>query len=181
MAGITGFHASAQESPAGTVRTDSVIADTSGTDHSPKKAAILSAVFPGMGQVYNGKYWKLPIVYGGIGGLVYGSVWNSRHYRTYFDKYKYMTENDLDEYEGQSIRVVEGYKNYYLRNKNLFIILTAGFYGLQIIDANVDAHLFDYDISEDLSLRIDPVLTGPFAAGQGHGSPPIGIRCCLSF
>jgi hypothetical protein len=150
------------------------VIDTTYWDHSPRKAAMLSAVLPGTGQIYNKKWWKVPIVYVGMGALVYGAIWNSKEYQHYFDKYKYMTELGLDEYEGQTLKVVELYKNHRLRNKNLMIIYSVGFYALQIVDANVDAHLMDYDISDDLSMLIDPYFSDPKSQG-------LGLRCCLSF
>ena len=164
------------------IEADTIEVDTTYWAHSPRKAAMFSAVFPGMGQLYNKKYWKVPVVYAGMGALVYGSIWNSQEYRMYFDKYKYMMGTGLDEYEGQTLKLVELYKNYHLRNKNLFIIFTVGFYVLQIIDANVDAHLMDYDISDDLTLNIDPVLSHPAGLDTGvRNSPLLGLRCCLSF
>lgn len=125
-------------------------------------------------------------MYLGMGGLVYGVIWNSESYREYFDKYKYMTENGLNEYEGLNLKQVEYAKDYYSRNKNLMMILTAGFYALQIIDANVDAHLMDFDISEDLGLRMDPVIrsTSPaltFRPPLSPDPPVFGLRCCLNF
>jgi len=145
-----------------------------------------SAVFPGMGQIYNRKYWKLPIVYGGLGGLGYAAVWNSRQYDYFLDLYKIMMENDYEEYEGRTLKEVEFYKKSHLRYKNLMIILTIGFYAIQIVDASVDAHLIDYDISEDLSLTIDPVMLDPaiFGApldGNSINNASFGLRCCLSF
>jgi hypothetical protein len=128
----------------------------------------------------------MPFVYAGIGGFGYAVIWNSRQYSYYFDRFKYMTENDLEEFEGRSLREVEWYKNSHLRYKNLMIILTVGFYALQIIDASVDAHLIDYDISDDLSLTVDPVMFDvpqayrPVALNQRNSST-FGFRCCLNF
>ena len=167
------------------VEADTMIleSDTIGIDsfrlgHSPRKAALYSAVFPGMGQIYNRKYWKVPIVYAGMGALVYSAIWNSRQYNYYFDKYKFMTESDppLEEHEGQSLREVEWYKDSHLRYRNLFIIFSVGFYALQIVDANVDAHLIDYDISENLSFTVDPALLQPY-----DNPAALGLRCCLNF
>ncbi len=168
------------------VEADTVVLDSTLQDHSPRKAAMYSAVFPGMGQVYNKKYWKLPLVYGGLGGFGYGIIWNSRQYDFYFDRYKYMTENGYQEWEGRSLREVEWYKNTHLRYKNLMIILTIGFYAVQIIDASVDAHLADYDISDDISLNLDPVILSPGLQGTGAqvsgvGTATFGLRCCLNF
>jgi hypothetical protein len=178
------------------VQADTVSVDTFALEHSPRKAAMYSAVFPGMGQIYNRKYWKLPLVYGGLIGFGYSAIWNDRQYRLYFDLFKYMTDNDLTELDGRTIQEVEFYKDAHLRYKNLMIILTIGFYALQIIDASVDAHLIDYDISNDLSLEIDPVMIPPLTAPanlniplragspSGPGVPRsaiFGLRCSLSF
>jgi hypothetical protein len=160
------------------IEADTIGFDSFIMDHSPRKAAMYSAVFPGMGQIYNRKYWKVPIVYAGMGALVYSAIWNGRQYRHYFDKYKFMTDNEppLDEWEGQSLREVEWYKDAHLRYRNLFIIISVGFYALQIVDANVDAHLIDYDISEDLSLTVDPAMLQP-----SDNTATFGLRCCLNF
>jgi hypothetical protein len=160
------------------VSADTVSLDSFRLEHSPRKAAMYSAVFPGMGQIYNKKYWKVPIVYAGMGALIYSAIWNGRQYRIYFDRYKFMTESDppFNEWEGQSLREVEWYKNAHLRYRNLFIILSVGFYALQVVDANVDAHLIDYDISQDLSLKVDPVLLQPH-----DNQATFGLRCSLNF
>ena len=144
--------------------------------HSTRKASVYSAVLPGLGQVYNRKYWKVPIVYAGLGGLVYGAKFNGDKYQFYKDKYKYMLDNNLNEWEGISKKEAEFYKNYHRRYRDFFTIITAGFYILQVVDASVDANLIDYDISEDLSLFIDPVLIP--CQGRNHS---FGLRCCLSF
>ena len=144
--------------------------------HSPRKASIYSAVLPGLGQIYNRKYWKLPIVYAGLGGIGYGIFFNADRYQSYKDMYKYMLDNNLDEWEGYTRLQAEAYKDFHRRYRDLFVLLTAGFYILQIVDANVDAHLINYDISEDLGLVIDPV----FKSSPGK-NPVAGLRCCLSF
>ena len=97
-----------------------------------------------------------------------------------------MKENGYEEYEGRTLKEVEFYKDSHLRYKNLMIIRFVGFYAIQIIDASVDAHLIDYDISEDLSLTVDPVMLDPaiFGApldGNGRNNTSFGLRCCLSF
>ncbi len=177
---------SAQEQNFEVVEADTIVIDSIWKDHSPRKAAMYSAVLPGLGQIYNKKYWKLPLVYGGLGGFGYAAYWNSQQYKYYFDIYKFMTENDLTEHEGVTLQEVEWYKNSHLRYKNLMIIVTIGFYVIQIVDANVDAHLIDYDISDDISLTVDPVMLTPsfFNASAPLPDPRIssfGLRCCLNF
>ena len=144
--------------------------------HSPSKAGMYSAVFPGMGQIYNRRYWKVPIVYAGFGGLVYGIIYNGENYRENKDLYKYMRDNQLYEWEGVTIKQAEVYKDFHKRYRDLFIIVSAGFYGLQIIDAIVDAHLIDYDVSDDLTFTVDPFYQPSPACIQSFG-----LRCCLSF
>jgi len=168
------------------VQADTISMDSITSVHSPRKAAMYSAVFPGMGQIYNKKYWKLPLVYGGLGGLAYSAIWNSRQYSYYFDLYKFMTDNNYQEWEGKTLQEVEWYKNSHMRYKNLMIILTIGFYVIQVVDASVDAHLIDYDISEDISMTVDPVLLEPFnlessMPGSGNKQATFGLRFCLSF
>ena len=145
-------------------------------NHSPRKASIYSAVLPGLGQIYNHKYWKVPIVYAGFGGLVYGVIYEAEHYTFYKEKYKYMLDNNLSEYEGVTIRQAQVYKDFYRRWRDLFSIAIGGFYVLQIIDATVDANLIDYDINDDVALKIEPTLL----SGWGN-SNAVGIKFCLSF
>jgi Family of unknown function (DUF5683) len=145
-------------------------------NHSPRRASIYSAVLPGLGQLYNRKYWKVPIVYAGFGGLIYGIIYEADHYTFYKEKYKYMLDNKLSEYEGISIRQAEVYKDFHRRWRDLFSIGTAGFYALQIIDATVDAYLIDYDISEDIALRVEPTLLSCWGDYN-----TVGIKFCLSF
>ena len=144
--------------------------------HSPRKASIYSAVCPGLGQIYNHKYWKVPIVYLGFGVCVGSTIYNARNFAHYKDKYIYMLEHDLKEYEEQTLPEVKWYKDTHKRYRDLFAIITAGFYVLQIVDASVDAHLFDFDVGDDLSMIIDPVLT-PYQPNTYS----LSLRCCLYF
>ena len=153
--------------------------------HSPKKATIMSAILPGAGQVYNRKWWKVPIIYAGFGGIGYLAYSNYTDYQTYLTAYKYKTGN-LDEsatpteYELQLASYYqEGqlrtYKESYRRDFELYCIILAAWYGLNIVDATVDGHLYYYDVSDDLSLTVDPVFTLPetpylaFARGRQTG------------
>jgi len=145
-------------------------------EHSPRKASIYSAVLPGLGQIYNRKYWKVPIVYAGLGGLTYGVIYNADKYQFYKDIYKHMLDNNLDEWEGYTKLQAEAYKDFHRRYRDLFAIVTVGFYILQIVDANVDANLIDYDISEDLGMVINPVFMS--SVGKNYS---VGLRCCLNF
>lgn len=143
--------------------------------HSPKRAALYSAVIPGLGQAYNRKYWKIPIVYGGIGTCAYFATFSNGRYIEFRDAWRELNATDPNgtiEFDGYlyTLNGLETGKNYYRRNRDLFTIFTAGVYLMNIIDASVDAHLFDFDISDDLSMQVQPVpvqvsFTGPISPG----------------
>jgi len=135
---------------------------------APAKAAFYSAVLPGLGQAYNKRYWKIPIVYAGIGTSIYFHLENKKDYKRFRDIYKRRLEGYKDdEYygDGETPRIsnqrLQDAQRTAQRNKDLSIAVAVGFYLLNIIDANVDAHLKQFNISEDLSLRpkfeIDPI------------------------
>ncbi|PKP22984.1 MAG: hypothetical protein CVU05_01400 [Bacteroidetes bacterium HGW-Bacteroidetes-21] len=131
--------------------------------HSPGRATLYSTIIPGLGQAYNKKYWKLPIVYAGIGGCAYMAGFHQSRYNAFRDAWNELNSTNPSgsiEFDGYTY-TLEGLstgKTYYRRNRDLFVIFTAGVYLLNIVDANVDAHLYDFDISDDLSLRIQPAL-----------------------
>jgi len=138
--------------------------------HSPRKASIYSAVLPGLGQAYNRKYWKIPIIYGGFGAIYYITNENNREYRKFLEAYRYVVNQDTfainNDYVGRynEQQLLSG-KNYYRRNLEIGYILAGVLYVLNIIDASVDAHLFYYDVSENLTMRLEPaVLNDPMAA-----------------
>lgn len=127
---------------------------------SPARAAFYSAVLPGLGQAYNGKYWKIPVVYTALGVGVYFYFENDRQYDRYRDAYKSrLAGNTNDEFyneNGQPRVSTSGLieaQRFYQRNKEVSIMVTLGLYALNIIDANVDAHLQQFNVSEDLSLK----------------------------
>jgi hypothetical protein len=127
--------------------------------HSPHKATMYSAVVPGLGQVYNKKYWKLPIIYGLTGVFIYSFDFNNNQYNKYKNAYAEFDAGKINSFEGYTNKdIIQRLKDYHRRNRDLNVIVLAGVYMLNIIDATVDAHLFDYDISEDLSLNIQPSL-----------------------
>ena len=136
--------------------------------HSPTKATIMSTCLPGLGQIYNRKWWKVPIVYAGLGGLGYLAYSNYSESQSYLHAYEYKTgdlpegatltqyETDLaNKYADSQLKT---YKDSYQRDFELYTIFLVAWYGLNILDACVDAHLYTYDISDDLSLSIDPYL-----------------------
>ena len=135
--------------------------------HSPLKATIYSAVLPGSGQIYNRKYWKAPIVYAGLGACVYFISDNTNNYR--FWKNAYIAYNDIDpltnpngEAEGLSNAQLDANQLYYKKLVDISYMSFLGVYALQIIDANVDAHLFSFDVSPNLSLNYTPVVSPRF-------------------
>jgi len=131
-------------------------------DHSAKKASIYSAIIPGYGQYYNKKYWKIPVIYASIGTAFYIAKWNQNKYLIYKEAFLYRTdqdENTIDEFENiYSEANLITIKNYHRKNRDLAYIVSAGFYLLNIIDASVDAHLFNYNINEDITLNIKPFM-----------------------
>ncbi|MCF8331016.1 MAG: hypothetical protein K9H84_01045 [Bacteroidales bacterium] len=146
--------------------------------HSPKKAARLSAILPGLGQAYNKKYWKIPVIYAALGTSTYFIINNNREYKKYRNAYIARTDNDSTtvtslRYTTENIRLR---REYYHRNLEMSVIITAGLYILNIVDAAVDAHLFYFDVSDDLSVRLQPEVRG-FAPGSYNG----GIKISLSF
>ena len=124
-------------------------------NHSPKKAAIMSACLPGLGQIYNKKYWKVPVVYAGFAGLGYSFAFNQNKYSKY--RKAYNDVNTVFPFEGKySKDNVHTLENFYHKNRDRSVIGIAFFYLLNIIDANVDAHLFSFDVSNNLSFNIYP-------------------------
>ena len=134
--------------------------------HSPVKATIMSACLPGLGQIYNGKWWKVPIVYAGLGGLGYLVYNNYYEYRSYLHAYEFKTGDlpegvTLNQHETElANRYAESqlqtYKESYRRDFEFYTLITIAWYGLNIVDACVDGHLYNYDISDDLSFSVDP-------------------------
>jgi hypothetical protein len=163
--------------------------DTSTVDESykqdsayqnPHKAALLSAIIPGLGQAYNKKYWKVPIVYAGFGTFAFFIRYNEKGYlkwrQAYIDYPNYDLGYDFPLTKDQIDRTKNSYKRY----RDLCIIGTAGFYILQIIDATVDAYLFDWDVSDDISMKIEPaIIQSPSPALTSSGT--LALRASFSF
>ena len=151
--------------------------------HSPTKATLYSTVLPGLGQIYNHKWWKVPIIYAGFGVMTY-FIWSNTDeyliYRSaYIEKVNGNTNGNYSDLVGKySEDELLSSSEYYRRNLELSILITALWYILNIIDATVDAHLYTYDINEDLSLKISPGLLPP-AANTFSIQP--GIKLSLSF
>ncbi len=144
--------------------------------HIPGKATAYSAVLPGLGQIYNKKWWKVPIVYAGFGALGYYINQNHKYYLGYKRCYMDVSDDDpatayykemfpdynFDDAEVSSLKdMFEVRIDSKRRQRDLFVIITAGFYLLNIMDANIDAHFLDFDISEDLTFNFEPVFVDP--------------------
>lgn len=140
--------------------SDTISAAIRKTKKNPKLASWLSAGIPGAGQVYNEKYWKVPIVYSALGGSLYLINHNHRQYKRFLKAYQADNDDDettVSEFEGtRSADNVAHYKDQFRRNRDLAVISFAAIYVLNILDASVDAHLSDYDISDDLSFYTVP-------------------------
>ena len=124
---------------------------------APAKAAFYSAILPGLGQAYNKKYWKIPLVYGALSTAVYAYVFNDNKYNEVRDAYKRRLEGYNDDqfsYLTDKERLVSAQK-FYQRNRDLSMFFIVGIYIINIIDANVDAHLAQFNVNDKLSLKPD--------------------------
>ncbi|MBT5354447.1 MAG: hypothetical protein HOL56_05065, partial [Flavobacteriales bacterium] len=124
-------------------------------DKSPKKAAIYSAVIPGAGQIYTKKYWKVPIIYGGLVTSAYFINDNNNQYKEYREAALLSYETGEDQL-GYTYSELITLKDHYKRNREISYFSFVGVYILNIIDASVNAHLFHFDVSDDISLNIRP-------------------------
>lgn len=154
--------------------------------HSPKKATLL-ALIPGAGQAYNHKYWKMPIVYAGFGVTTYFAITNGQDYRLYRDAYDYkmgiktdVSQHAIEEAAKYTEDNLITLRDYYRSNMELSWIVTAAWYILQIIDANVDAHFFYYDVGDDLTLHVEPQFNTINEFNLGY-SNNIGLTLKLNF
>ena len=164
-------------------------------DVSPvNKATTLAMICPGAGQVYNKSYWRVPIVIGGFATTIYCIDWNNRGYQRFQKAYRLKATYDAnpelypegspDEFGGRyNASFLKNMRNSYRRNRDLCIILTAGLYILQIIDAHVDAHLRTYDISKDLSVSLSPVVGYSYnrMSPYGGGGTTLGMNLGFTF
>jgi len=162
----------------GTVSTV-MLKDTT-KQHDPKLAGALSAVIPGLGQAYNKKYWKVPLIYAGAGALLYAINYNAAQYATYKDAYSVRIDGDTSTVDQFDIQVVNdepkyteesllNLKDYYRRNRDLSYIFMGVLYMLNIVDAAVDAHFYSYEISDDLSLKVRPTIMMSSGRNQTAG------------
>lgn len=154
----------------------------------PNKSLWYALAFPGLGQIYNRKYWKLPIVYGGVVGVVYAISWNGTKYNDYMRAYRDVTDsNPNTNYhlevipygypESSAETYVRNRMNVYRRYRDIAIVVGVAFYAITVIDAFVDAQLAGFDISPDLSMKVRPKIdTQP-----STNMPAIGCQMQFSF
>lgn len=128
--------------------------------HSPHKAAVLSAVLPGAGQIYNKKYWKAGVVYAGLGVATYFMLDNRADLKEYKADISAMTDTNSTTipqfHPGQSLQELIGNRDFHKRNRDYSIIAIAAIYLLNIADATVDAHLFEFNVDKNISGKIEP-------------------------
>jgi len=132
-------------------------------EHSPGKAALFSAVVPGWGQAYNRKYWKIPIVYAGLAAVGYFVVDNQKGYSICRDDYIRLHQDTSaavlqNPYGLTTKSALLQQMSAFRDDRDLFVLITAAVWGLNVLDANVDGHFFNYDVSDDLSLNISPAI-----------------------
>ncbi len=146
-----------------------------------KKATTLAMIFPGAGQIYNKSYWKVPIVVGTFATMAYVIDWNSRGYNRFRDAYNRYPN---DEFKGvYSENTLSSIRDQYRRNRDLSIILTGALWILSVVEAHVDAYMKDYDISDDLSLSLEPALldVSDIKVETNTGHPGFGVALKLNF
>lgn len=164
---------------------------------NPQRALWLAIVLPGAGQIYNRKYWKLPIIYGGFMGCIYAMKWNNQMYKDYSQAYLDIMDNDpttqsyntflhlgttitsdnLERYKS----LFKSRKDYYRRYRDLSFFCLIGVYALSVIDAYVDAELSVFDISKDLSMKIRPTTINNQQSRNPLNATAIGLQCYLNF
>ena len=164
---------------------------------NPKRAMWLAIVLPGAGQIYNRKYWKLPLVYGGFVGCIYAMQWNNMMFRDYSKAYQDIMDTDpttqsynqflhlgtriTDQNKEQYQSIFKSRKDRYRRWRDLSFFCLLGVYALSIVDAYVDASLSEFDISDDLTLRVEPAVMNSPLAGTFFKPSAIGLHCSLTF
>lgn len=163
---------------------------------NPKRALWLALVIPGGGQIYNRKYWKLPLVYGGFIGCLYAMNWNNTMYKDYSQAYIDIMDNDpgtqsynqflhngatIDGQEARYKTLFKQRKDRYRRWRDMSFFCLVGVYALSVIDAYVDAELSVFDISKDLSLSIEPTILDTHTSHNPLNSGVVGVQCNIKF
>jgi hypothetical protein len=154
---------------------DTVLIKSYATRYDPRKALLYAAVLPGLGQIYNKKYWKLPLVYGGFGALGYAVGFYQNGYKKYksqlFDNINEAPNNEnflhpVSELStGQLRTIVTSYR----RQRDFWLIMTGAMYLLQIVDAHVDAHLKEFDVNPNLQVSLEPLIEQDAVLGRQSG------------
>jgi hypothetical protein len=164
---------------------------------NPKRALWLALVIPGGGQIYNRKYWKLPLVYGGFIGCLYAMSWNNTMYKDYSQAYQDLMDKDPNtqsynqflhlgtqitpQNETRYQDIFRKRKDKYRRWRDLSFFVMIGVYALSVIDAYVDAELSVFDISDDLSLRVEPTIINNRSSNNPLDASSVGLQCSLNF
>ena len=164
---------------------------------NPQRALWLALVLPGAGQIYNRKYWKLPIFYGGFMGCIYALTWNNMMYKDYSQAYLDLMDTDpstnsynkflhlgveiTEANENRFKQIFKNRKDKYRRWRDMSIFVMIGVYALSVIDAYVDAELSEFDISKDLSLEVRATVIPNYAGGNPLQAQSVGLSCCLNF
>lgn len=177
--------ASAQEGPAYPVKQNKEARNDSVPEksHSITRAAVYSAVLPGLGQAYNRKYWKIPIIYAGFGVIGYFIWSNTQEFNQYKEAYVYTANGETYEIDNPlvgryNLTQLKDGMDYYKRNRDLSYIIGGVWYIANVLEAYVDAHFFDYDISEDLTMRVSPSAVSVPAIAR---EPVAGLKITLKF
>jgi len=163
----------------------------------PKKAMWLGIVLPGAGQIYNRKFWKLPIIYGGMVGCVYAMRWNNMMYTDYsrayldlmdddpqtqsYNSFMHLGANINDSNKSRYETLFKRRKDFYRRYRDLSLFCLIGVYAISIVDAYVDASLSQFDISCDLSLRVEPTVIRNNTSNNPLSGSGLGINVGLTF
>jgi len=197
LPGLTGNTLSAQDTA---VKNQETAPEDWKKEHSPHKATIYALVLPGSGQIYNRKYWKVPIVYAGFATCIYFISTNTKYYNELNETYIYESVTKKIEYpptwpnlfhpippppndwatKGYTEAQLKEGLDYYRRNLEVSYIFTGVWYILTVVDAVVDAHFFDYDINEDLSLHLKPWVPVLGTTTAAFGTPS-GVNFTLRF
>lgn len=163
---------------------------------NPTTATWLALVIPGGGQIYNRKFWKLPIIYGGFAGCAYALTWNNNMYKDYSNAYRDAVNENWDSSSIQDLlpsgylsrvsttqltEVLRTRKNRYRRYRDLSIFAFIGVYLLSVVDAYVDAELSNFDISPDLSMSVEPTVLDNTGKKSGKAGKSVGLQCSLKF
>lgn len=172
-------------------------ADSSQFVPDPTKALWYSAIAPGVGQIYTRRYWKLPLLFGGVAGVIYGISFNTRYYNDYTNAYRDIYSNDpnansyinflpyayrddtewIENNKDWIKSALKSKKDYYRKYRDICIAGMVGIYALAMIDAYVDAQLYNFDISPDVSLQISPAVLEPTLFTQ----TALGLQCSIKF